>query len=232
MEHITLPAPDHNGIIPLSPGAMSAENHGQNKSFGHYAWIYDLAQKYWVRPRIHNADPRRHREIISSMLKPFQKSRVLDVACGTGAAIASLDKSNHYTGLDLSYPMLKQAVKKGRKKNFAQARFIHGNAEESLFATGAFDLVVMDTALHLIPAYDKALAETARVLKHGGTFVCSVPTLGIDARFDARWEKILTRRGVHGLTFEKLEQACADNRLILSRNANNGAVLYFLAQKS
>jgi SAM-dependent methyltransferase len=51
--------------------------------------------------------------------------------------------------------------------------------EEPLFAKGAFDLVVMDTALHLIPDCDKALAETARVLKHSGAFVCSIPTLGI-----------------------------------------------------
>ena len=231
MENITLPAPDPNGIIPLSPGALSAENHGHKKSFDHFAWIYDLAQKYWVRPRLHRADPRRHGEILSNMLMPFQKIQVLDVACGTGAAMAYLDKSNHYTGLDLSYPMLKRAVKKGRKKKFAAARFIHGNAEEPLFAKGAFDLVVMDTALHLIPDCDKALAEIARVLKHGGTFVCSVPTLGINARFDTRWKEIMARGGVHGLTRGKLEQAFADNRLILSRHANNGAVLYFLAQK-
>ena len=81
MENITLPAPDPNGIIPLSPGALSAENHGHKKSFGHFALIYDLAQKYWVRPRIHKADPRRHGEILSNMLKPFQTCRVLDVAC-------------------------------------------------------------------------------------------------------------------------------------------------------
>jgi len=231
MENTTLSAPDPNGIIPLSPGALSAENHGHKKSFGHFAWIYDLAQKYWVRPRIHKADPRRHGEILSNMLKPFQKCRVLDVACGTGAAMAYLDKSNHYTGLDLSYSMLKRAVKKGRKKKFAAARFIHGNAEEPLFAKGAFDLVVMDTALHLIPVYDKALAETARILKHGGTFVCSVPILGIDARFDARWKDIMARSGVHGLTLEKLEQACANHRLIFSHHASNGGVLYSLAQK-
>ena len=85
--------------------------------------------------------------------------------------------------------------------------------------------------MHLIPDCAKALAETARVLKHGGTFVCSVPTLGIDARFDARWKGIMARSGVHGLTLEELERACADNHLSLSRHANNGGILYFLARK-
>jgi len=85
MESTTLPAPDPNGIIPLSPGVVSAENHGHKKSFDHYAWAYDLIQEYWVRPRIHNADPRRHRKILSGMLKPFQKSRVLDPTLGIDA---------------------------------------------------------------------------------------------------------------------------------------------------
>ena len=42
----------------------------------------------------------------------------------------------------------------------------------------------MDTALHLIPKYQLAIAEAARVLTKGGIFVCSTPVVGISKDFD------------------------------------------------
>nr|WP_320114428.1 methyltransferase domain-containing protein [uncultured Desulfuromonas sp.] len=231
MESASFPPPDSNGIIRHFSAELSTENLRREKAFGRFAWMYDLAQNHWVRPRIHKADTRRHGEILAAMLNPFQKCAVLDIACGTGAAIAYLDRSSRYTGLDLSYPMLQRARKKARKKNFAAARFIHGNAEELLFAAKTFDLVVLDTALHMIADYKKTLAAIGRVLKKEGVLVCSVPVTGINAHFDIRWRRIAEPRGLHSLTVDALAAACGANQLVFTRIADNGGVLYFQARK-
>ncbi len=73
---------------------------------------------YFIRPRIHKADPRRHTRIWQKLIGTVRKANILDLACGTGALIPHLDKENEYTGIDLSYEMLKKAAKCAKKKDF------------------------------------------------------------------------------------------------------------------
>jgi ubiquinone/menaquinone biosynthesis C-methylase UbiE len=42
----------------------------------------------------------------------------------------------------------------------------------------------MDTALHMIPKYQLAIAEAARVLTKGSVFMYSMPVVGISKEFD------------------------------------------------
>ena len=91
--------------------------------FNSMAWVYDLMQHFRIRPKVHKADVGAHKKIPGQRLAPFQYANVLDLACGTGAAIPFLDSSNAYTGLDLSSAMLGQAQKKARRKCFAVASF-------------------------------------------------------------------------------------------------------------
>lgn len=90
----------------------------------------------------------------------------------------------------------------------------------------------MDTALHMIPKYQLAIAEVARVLNKGGVFVCSMPVVGISKDFDTTWKKISDKRGLHSFTEENIEEVCSHNSLIYSRYDTNGGVLYFQAQKA
>jgi ubiquinone/menaquinone biosynthesis C-methylase UbiE len=46
-----------------------------------------------------------------------------------------------------------------------------GSADDLPFANGEIDLAVMGNAIHLMPDKDRFLAEVARVLRPGGTFV-------------------------------------------------------------
>jgi ubiquinone/menaquinone biosynthesis C-methylase UbiE len=231
MKKAPLPAPDKNDIIDALPDDLSQANRQRLRKFGRLMVVYDFAQEHWVRPRIHKADPRRHRELLNTLVAPVRNADVLDVACGTGGAIAHFDNSNRYTGLDLSYAMLKQAVKKAGKKSFGMSRFVRGNAEDLLFDDESFDVVLMDTALHMIPDYQQAIAETARVLTRGGTFLCSTPAVGISAPFDANWKKISGRRALHSLTEATLQDACLRNGLHYDHYDTNGGVLYFQARK-
>ena len=231
MEKELFSQPDKKGIIRALPNELSEENRQRLKKFGIFMFLYDFAQNRFVRPRIHKADPQRHREILENLISRVKNSHVLDIGCGTGGAVTHFDSSNEYTGLDLSYSMLKQAVKKAKRKSFQKFLFIQGNAEELLFDDESFEFVLMDTALHMIPKYKLAIAETARVLKKGGVFLCSTPVVGISKEFDTTWKKISDRHGIHSFTEADIQDVCSRNSLNYSHLDTNGGVLYFRAQK-
>jgi len=231
LEKEMLPQPDKNGIIKALPDELSEQNIQRINKFGAFMFLYDFVQEHFVRPRLHKADPQRHREILRNLISPVKKSHVLDIACGTGGAIPHFDSSNEYTGLDLSYSMLKQAVKKAKKKSFKKSRFIQGNAEGLLFEDESFGFILMDTALHMIPKYQLAISETARVLTKSGVFVCSTPAIGINKEFDITWKKISDKRDLHSFTEKNIEDVCSRNGLSYRRINTNGGVLYFQAQK-
>ena len=232
MEKKLLSQPDKKGIIRALPNELSEVNRQRLKQFGAFVFLFDFAQYHFVRPRIHKADPQRHQEILEKLISPVKKSHVLDVACETGSAIPYFDSSNEYTGLDLSYSMLKQAVKKAKKKKFQKMHFIQGNAEKLHFEDESFDFVLMDTSLHMIPKYQLAIVETARVLKKGGVFVCSTPVVGISNDFDTTWKHISNKHGLHSFTEENIKEVCSRNGLSYCRKDTNGGVLYFHTQKA
>jgi SAM-dependent methyltransferase len=231
MEKEILLQPDKKGIIRALPSELSEVNRQRLKQFGAFVFLFDFAQYYFVRPRIHKADPQRHRKILENLISRVKNSHVLDIGCGTGGAVTHFDSSNEYTGLDLSYSMLKQAVKKAKRKSFQKLFFIQGNAEELLFDDESFEFVLMDTALHMIPKYQLAIAETARVLKKGGVFLGSTPVVGISNDFDTTWKHISDKHGLHSLTEEEIKEVCSRNGLNYSHFDTNGGVLYFRAQK-
>ncbi len=145
------PPPDKNNIIDLLPDNLSAANEKNKNQFRVFALLYDPAMKYFIRRRVHKANPARHIRIWQELIGSVCKAKILDLACGTGGLIACMDKDNDYTGLDLSYEMLRKAGKRAREKGFTSCRLIRGNAETQIFPEGSFDLVITDTALHMIP---------------------------------------------------------------------------------
>jgi ubiquinone/menaquinone biosynthesis C-methylase UbiE len=231
MDHTRLPPKDDNGIVRALPRNLSETNRMRIGKFAAFMSLYDFFQNRWVRPRIHKANPDRHWQIMHEIIAPVRQSAVLDLACGTGSAIAHFDSSNDYTGLDLSYAMLKQAMKRARTKGFRSHTLIEGNAEELPLADESFDFVLIDTSLHMIPEYRKCIAETARVLKKGGELICSTPTVGIDAGFDAKWARIAPKRRLHSLRESDYQAACSGSGFAYERLDINGGVLYFRAHK-
>jgi ubiquinone/menaquinone biosynthesis C-methylase UbiE len=231
MKYDNLPSADRNGIIRALPKDLSEVNRKRISKFGFFMFLYDFVQNNWVRPRIHKANPKKHGEVMHEAISPVKEAVVLDLACGTGGAIPHFDSSNCYTGLDLSYAMLKQAVKKAKTKGFPEYALVEGNAEELLFTSESFDFVLIDTSLHMIPDYQMCMAEVARVLKKSGILICSSPTVGINKEFDALWAKISPGRHLHSLKESDFEELCSGNGLSYERIGTNGGVLYFRAHK-
>lgn len=218
---------DRNGVIRALPQNISYVNEKRIRQFGAFMFLYDLIQEHWVRSRIHKADPAKHRQIMRDLIAPLKNATVLDMACGTGGAIHHFDSSNDYTGLDISYSMLRQALKKGRKKHFSRFRLVEGNAEEALFEDQIFDFVLIDTALHMIPQYQKCIENVSRILKTGGTLLVSSPTVGIVQEFDALWEKIAPKRHLNVLTESTYELMFSSSGMTYQRIQTNGSMVYF-----
>jgi ubiquinone/menaquinone biosynthesis C-methylase UbiE len=95
---------------------------------------------------------------------------VLDVGCGTGAAIELLHlkyPNASYTGLDLTPAMVEAAAAKG----LPGCKFVVGDAEDLPFAEASFDAVLSSNSFHHYPNPGAFFAGAFRVLKPGGRLI-------------------------------------------------------------
>jgi ubiquinone/menaquinone biosynthesis C-methylase UbiE len=104
-------------------------------------------------------------------------SRVLDIACGTGALSRRLGQAGgSVTGIDLAPPML--AVARELSVGIA---FMEGSADALPFPDDSFDVVTCQQGLQFFPDRAAAVTEMRRVLQPGGRAVIACwcdPTQG------------------------------------------------------
>jgi ubiquinone/menaquinone biosynthesis C-methylase UbiE len=96
--------------------------------------------------------------------------RLLDVGCGTGAAVrAAAAVAQRAVGVDLSAAM----IARGRElaAGLANVELRVADAEALPFDAGTFSALLCTTSLHHYPHAERAVAEMARVLGHGGRVV-------------------------------------------------------------
>ena len=96
------------------------------------------------------------------------RGRCLEVGVGTGLVSLPLTAAGlPMVGLDISAPMLGKLVEKaGGRPPFPLAQ---GDATMLPFADDAFGSALVRHLLHLIPAWERAIAELVRVVRSGGT---------------------------------------------------------------
>jgi len=101
---------------------------------------------------------------------------VLDLGCGNGD-IAEIALSSHYpvVGLDLLHVEASVAAK---RKSLLSA--VTGDATSLPFEDNSYGSVVSICVLEHIPADELAIAEVARVLRDGGLFVFSTPSIDFE----------------------------------------------------
>lgn len=98
--------------------------------------------------------------------------RVLDVGCGAGhTAFAFAPHVAAVEGLDLTEAMLDQARRLAGERELANVSFRLGDVEALPHADRSFDIVTSRQCAHHFPHLERALAEIARVLVPGGTFL-------------------------------------------------------------
>ena len=147
-------------------------------SMEHYLYqdLYDFEEKHWW----HIAKRRLMLAFIKSV-SGNKKLKILDVGCGTGKNVETLNPFGEAYGIDKS----RQAVAFCKKRKLK--RILVGTAESTGFPPSEFDVVtLLDVLEHVDEA--KALTELGRILKPAGYIVINVPA------FDwlwSEWDEVL-----------------------------------------
>ncbi|MBI5614351.1 methyltransferase domain-containing protein [Candidatus Gottesmanbacteria bacterium] len=108
----------------------------------------------------------------AKLLRLPKKSKILDVATGTGSlAIALAKKGYQVTGVDLSPDMLRQAKKKVEPN--LNVKFFNLDATNLPYPSQSFDGASISFGLHDMPPEigQKVLKEMRRVTKRGGSIL-------------------------------------------------------------
>ena len=114
---------------------------------------------------------------------------ILEVGVGTGLSLGQYPAEYRVTGIDLSKPMLDRAAEKiASQKLTAVTGLAVMDACRLGIRDHAFDAVVGQYMITLVPDAEQALDEFARVLKPGGEIIL-VNHLGAESGLMALWEK-------------------------------------------
>ena len=104
--------------------------------------------------------------------RPLAGTCVLDAGCGTGhTALAFAPHVAEVVAVDLTEPMLAQGRRLAAERSIQNVEFRRGDVEQLDFVADTFDIVTSRYSAHHYPHPHQALAEIARVLKPGGTFL-------------------------------------------------------------
>lgn len=135
----------------------------------------EVAPRYHKRWASIDVGPFQSTEKLLELLDVRKQSRVLDVACGTGAVtkklIQKVEQAGYVVGADTSLAAIGIAKRwSGTKTNL---HFVNADAEEFGFAR-KFDIVTCQYALFFFPNASKALKNMKSCLKRSGILGISV----------------------------------------------------------
>jgi SAM-dependent methyltransferase len=98
--------------------------------------------------------------------------RLLEVGAGTGRIALPLHRrGRRIVGADLSRPMLERYLAKAAAEGLAPPAVLLADATRLPFPDASFDAVLEVHVLHLVPGWQRALAEVRRVVVPGGVVV-------------------------------------------------------------
>lgn len=102
---------------------------------------------------------------------------VLDLGSGAGndcfVARAIVGDTGRVIGLDFTEAMLAKARENTLKLGYTNVDFVKGDIEDMPLPDAAFDVVVSNCVLNLVPDKNRAFSQIKRVLKPGGHFCVS-----------------------------------------------------------
>ncbi len=126
--------------------------------------------------------------------------RLLEVGCGSGAALQSMQKKGwHVTGLDFDEGAVSNARSKGLDVR-------HGQLSAQVFADQTFDAVVMSHVIEHVPSPLELLIECRRILKSDGILVVLTPNADswMHIRYGRNWRGLETPRHLQIFTSRSL----------------------------
>lgn len=137
----------------------------------------DFAKKNYMDKRTGDDE---HLNKILNRLNIASKSRILDLGTGSGYLafpIAKISNDSEVIGLDIAIKTLAQNREKTSLMELPNLSFVDYDGINLPFENNVFDYVVTRYALHHFPNINKTFEEISRVIKSGGMFFISDPTL-------------------------------------------------------
>ena len=128
------------------------------QTFNEAASNYDLKFSNWTKQT---------HPFVLTELRRGPVSSILDVGCGTGSLLASLDGNLRKAGLDFSPEMLNQA----RKKVGTDVDLRVGDSEKLPWPDDSFDAITINLSFHHYEHPEAVLSEVRRVLRNKGRVI-------------------------------------------------------------
>lgn len=164
-----------NGFIDFA-GEQKRKEFNFSQRVMEFSPVVFIYEKFW-RPVVTFpfSDYQWEKKKIIEMLELNPSCSLLDIACGPGNFTRMLadkvkDKNSYIMGVDLSAPMLKQAVASTREKKYSHLKFIRASAVELPVPAGSFDRIHCSGALHLFELLPEVFKSIASALRPGGIF--------------------------------------------------------------
>ena len=128
--------------------------------------------------------------------------RVLEIGVGTGRIAVTLDVP--IIGLDLSRSMMEVLRTKS-----TTIPLVEGDATRLPFPTAAFDAAYAAHVFHLIPTWETALAELARVVRPGGVILAVRGSGSTNVEREMNESLAIRHRPVGAHTIEEVDECAA-----------------------
>jgi ubiquinone/menaquinone biosynthesis C-methylase UbiE len=183
-----------------------------------YARQYDSYEKRWHF----------YGTVADAMIRQLsikEDSRVLELACGTGACtlkLAKIARTGKVVTLDFSEGMLSVARENAAAARASNIVFVHGDAGDisRILAGQKFDFAVCNSAFWHFPEPEKVLTGLLGLLTESGEFALSLPSWvdgnsEVREAFRAKTREVLLKHGVANEEMEKVSAQRSRQRVDL-----------------
>jgi len=154
-----------------------------------------------------------------------EDSRVLELACGTGACtlkLAKIVRTGKVVAIDFSEGMLNVARENAAAARASNIVFVHGDAGDisRILAGQKFDFAVCNSAFWQFPEPEKVLTGLLGLLTESGEFALSLPSwvdgnTWVREAFRAKAREVLLKHGVAPEEMEKISAQRSRQRVDL-----------------
>ncbi|WP_294621777.1 class I SAM-dependent methyltransferase [uncultured Roseovarius sp.] len=135
-----------------------------------------VANRYAAMPVGDQAAYEQTLERVASHLTPGDS--VLEIGCGTATTALTLaPKVARILATDASAEMVRIGRERAEAEGVDNIEILQARIDDPRLASGAHDVVMAFSLLHLVDDLDATLAQVVRMLKPGGLFISKTPCL-------------------------------------------------------
>lgn len=115
------------------------------------------------------------KRVIKSILNRLKIKTIIDLGCGDGGLIETINHKVRYTGIDISPTQVASAKDFVRKNGRKNTKIYKGDVTKLDFSDNSFDVALVCDIVEHILSPEKLFSEVKRVVKRDGYIIFSIP---------------------------------------------------------